>query len=410
MTQQVRQEEKTMKKYLTGIILAVLVFTVVMPRQVFAAENSIQLEPTDKQVTVKLTLPNAAGEKISSLQLSLEITPCQSADFTFDSAVASKAVTYAQYHPNGAGGTLNIYISSANPLYQSGVETLSLGTAAIENTGNRVITVKAGNVGIVRGTKVEFLDEVSAETKISTNSEIFPTVPGGNVIGTATPEPSETPEPTETPEVTETPEPPVSETPAVTPTPDSNGKLKTPKVPKLANLKSGIRITWTKVPNASGYYVYRKTVNGTWKKIATVKGNKKVTYTDKAVKNKNGVRYFYSIQAYNGKNTSAYNKTGTQSVRMISQSFSKPISKGSRTVLVKWKRNKKAAGYQIEYSTSKQWKNSKIARIRSGKKTSKTLKGLKRGKTYYFRVRSYQKVGKTTYASAWSAKKKVKVK
>ena len=60
MTQQVRQEEKTMKKYLTGIILAVLVFTVVMPRQVFAAENSIQLEPADKQVTVKLTLPNAA--------------------------------------------------------------------------------------------------------------------------------------------------------------------------------------------------------------------------------------------------------------------------------------------------------------------------------------------------------------
>ena len=39
-----------------------------------------------------------------------------------------------------------------------------------------------------------------------------------------------------------------------------------------------------------------------------------------------------------------------------------------------------------------------------------TLKKLKAGKTYYVRIRTYKKVGKTTYWSAWSAAKTAKVK
>ena len=406
-----------MKKYLTGILMAVALFTMALPQKVSAAGNSIQLEPTGKQVSVKLTLPSASGEKISSLQLRLRISSCQSAEFNFDTAITNKAVvSEARFHQENAGGILNIYIAGTKPLYD-GVETLTLGNAVIETSGSSVVSVNQGDVQIVRGTKVEALDEVSAETTIGTDSGGFPVGPGGDSTGTVTPSP--TPEPTETvtpsvtPQPTEptgTPEPTITPPPGPSGTPEDTSRLSAPKAPKLTNQKSGIAVKWQKVSKASGYHVYRKTVNSKWKKIATVKGNNKVTYADKSVKNKNGVRYYYSIQAYNSKTVSAYNKIGKRIVRMTAPSLTKPVSKSSGKALVKWERNKKAAGYQIEYSTSSQFKNSNIAQVKSGKRTSKTLTGLKKGKNYYFRIRSYKKVGETVYRSAWSGKKKAKIK
>lgn len=41
----------------------------------------------------------------------------------------------------------------------------------------------------------------------------------------------------------------------------------------------------------------------------------------------------------------------------------------------------------------------------SNKTTSKTIKSLKGGKKYYVRVRTFKKVGKTKYYSAWSSSK-----
>ena len=56
-------------------------------------------------------------------------------------------------------------------------------------------------------------------------------------------------------------------------------------------------IKWNKVANADGYYVWRKASGKKWVKIATVKGIGKVSYIDKTVKKKDGVKYTYSIQA-----------------------------------------------------------------------------------------------------------------
>lgn len=75
--------------------------------------------------------------------------------------------------------------------------------------------------------------------------------------------------------------------------------LKTP-----SSTKNGITLKWSKVTGAEGYYVYRKTGSGSYEKIATVKGNSKVTYTDK--KAKKGKTYTYKIKAYKSKTTSAY--------------------------------------------------------------------------------------------------------
>ncbi len=75
--------------------------------------------------------------------------------------------------------------------------------------------------------------------------------------------------------------------------------LKTP-----SSTKKGIVLKWNKITGAEGYRVYRKTGSGSYKKIATVKGSTKVTYTDKSAKK--GKTYTYKIKAYKSDNTSVY--------------------------------------------------------------------------------------------------------
>ena len=61
-----------------------------------------------------------------------------------------------------------------------------------------------------------------------------------------------------------------------------------------------------------------------------------------------------------------------------------------RKAKISWKVNKKASGYQIQYSTHKKFKKAnKVITVKSGKKKKAALKKLKIGKTYYVRIRPY---------------------
>jgi hypothetical protein len=48
--------------------------------------------------------------------------------------------------------------------------------------------------------------------------------------------------------------------------------------------------------------------------------------------------------------------------------------------------------------------------VAKGSAVSAKIKGLKKGKKYTIRIRSYRTVGKTTLWSGWSGKKTVKAK
>ncbi|MBP3233062.1 MAG: hypothetical protein J6M65_01370 [Eubacterium sp.] len=89
----------------------------------------------------------------------------------------------------------------------------------------------------------------------------------------------------------------------------------------------------------------------------------------------------------------------------------KKVSSGSGTIKVKVKKvSSQATGYQIQVSTKKSFKSKKTAWLKNYKKTSKTISGLKSGKKYYVRVRTYKTVKGKKYYSEWSKVKKVKVK
>lgn len=78
-----------------------------------------------------------------------------------------------------------------------------------------------------------------------------------------------------------------------------------------------------------------------------------------------------------------------------------------RKLKISYKKVSNAAGYQISYATNKKFKAA--ATIKT-KKTTYTLKNLKKGKTYYVRVRAYRTVDGKTYYGAYSAVRHVKVK
>lgn len=78
---------------------------------------------------------------------------------------------------------------------------------------------------------------------------------------------------------------------------------------------------------------------------------------------------------------------------------------------IRWKKNTKAAGYQIQYSMKKNFKSGvKTVNIKKNKTVSATIKKLKKKKTYYVRIRCMKKSGKKTIYSKWSSVKKVKIK
>ena len=84
---------------------------------------------------------------------------------------------------------------------------------------------------------------------------------------------------------------------------------------------------------------------------------------------------------------------------------------GKGKVKVKWKWSAYADGYQIAYSQNKKFPSDKTNRKSANVFTeSKTVSGLKKGKTYYVRVRAYQKSNGKKYYGAWSNVKKIKTK
>lgn len=91
--------------------------------------------------------------------------------------------------------------------------------------------------------------------------------------------------------------------------------------------------------------------------------------------------------------------------------ISKLKNNSSKKINVKWTKKANVTGYQIKYSTSGKFTSSKTKSItvKGSAKGSKNISRLKKGKTYYVRVRTYNTISKKNYYSKWSAVKKVKI-
>nr|MCR5397839.1 hypothetical protein [Lachnospiraceae bacterium] len=173
----------------------------------------------------------------------------------------------------------------------------------------------------------------------------------------------------------------------------------------LSNATSGITISWKKVSGATGYIIQRKNGSG-YSNLKTV-GSNVTKYTDGSVKSKNGATYNYRVRAVGNTNYGESVSASKKIYRLTTPSFSSAKNIKTKSIELKWKKNKKATGYQIKYVVGSKTKTVKITK---NKTLKKVIKKLKKNKTYKVYIRSYKKNSSGTYYFAWSSVKKVKIK
>jgi len=170
------------------------------------------------------------------------------------------------------------------------------------------------------------------------------------------------------------------------------------KVTALLYGHDDVKLTWSKVSGAAGYYVYYKTTS-----------QMKYTYwtsTKKLELQKNGLadgaKYTFRVVPYytvNGKNVASYyNKTAEVcTLRKLTLKFKRT---GLEKVTLNWTNIAGESGYQISRSADKN-KTEIVYTYKTTTAANKTL-SLKLGKGYYYKIRPYKTVGKKTIYGPWS--------
>ncbi len=171
-----------------------------------------------------------------------------------------------------------------------------------------------------------------------------------------------------------------------------------------------VKVTWKKVSGANGYEVYL--YNSSTKKYsraATVTGT---SYTKGSLQT--GNKYRFKVRAFktvNGSKVYSSYSTAVSAKPALSAAASvKAQNSKSKAAVISWKRVPGASGYLVYRSTKKTTGFQKVTAIKKSNTVKYTNKKLKKGTTYYYKVRAYRTVGgKKVYAS-YSKTVKVNIK
>ena len=184
---------------------------------------------------------------------------------------------------------------------------------------------------------------------------------------------------------------------------------KTFTINKAANAITAGNFTKAYSTKAQSFSLGAKATGGT---LTYASNSKSVTVTKAGkvtVKAKFIGKAAITITAQNANYNQAIKRI-TITVNPKKTALSSAKNSASKKMTVKWKKSAAGSGYQIQYSTAKNFKGAKTVTIKKNKIVTKTIGGLKKGKKYYVRVRTYKAVGKLKFYSGWSTVKKVAIK
>lgn len=180
-----------------------------------------------------------------------------------------------------------------------------------------------------------------------------------------------------------------------------------PGTVKLGTVKSvaynKLKITWTKVFGASGYYVYRKSGNS-WQRIGSTTSNSFIHTSSTKYPVKTGVTYTYTVRAYRNTGTKAVaggcSKTGISGKTipdtpvLVSAEYT-----DTGKITIRWKKAAGATNYLVyRKDTNGKWQriaNVKGANMVGYTHVSSAIFPIVEGKTYTYTVCSYTTTGKT---------------
>ncbi len=137
--------------------------------------------------------------------------------------------------------------------------------------------------------------------------------------------------------------------------------LTTPELISAKNSAYGVTIKWNPAENSGCYYVYRKTKNSKWERIAIVKGEKANSYLDKTAKN--GTDYIYTVKSVFGNEAGGYDKKGV-SVHYVSAPVV-TLSNVRNGVKISWTKNPKATRYMVYKKLSTEKSFTRIKAVQS---------------------------------------------
>ncbi len=193
-----------------------------------------------------------------------------------------------------------------------------------------------------------------------------------------------------------------------------------PSSVKTSTTQSYINVSWKKQGSNCIYEVWvYDTGKKCWKKVGQTSGAsyriKTVYLKGKKTAVKANTQYKVRVRAVikgkvNGKSFTNNGPVKEFTVRTNPKKLTcKAARKGSRNLRVTWNKDKTVTGYQVYLSTSKNFKKGvKSVTIKKNSNYAYTFKNLKKGTTYYIRIRSYKKAGGKTYYSAYSSIIKIK--
>ena len=167
-----------------------------------------------------------------------------------------------------------------------------------------------------------------------------------------------------------------------------------PKLSKVQNTASGVKVTWGAVDGADSYIVYRRTYNaktkawGGWTRLADG-----VTSTSNVDKTAKSGYYRYTVRAVNEGGTSGYDANGLKTYFLATPKVTSTDNTNS-AITVKWGKVTGATGYIVYRKTG----NGKWQNLGKTTGTSFTDKTAKAGVTYKYTVKAYY----GSYVSAYN--------
>lgn len=154
--------------------------------------------------------------------------------------------------------------------------------------------------------------------------------------------------------------------------------------------KTTLAVSWNKVKGADSYKVYIYKSNKKWKDFETTK---KTSITLKGLSA--GTKYTVKVAAVNKGGRGAYSTGATAATRPAAARINTVKKNGSGSVKLSYSKVN-GARYDIYMKTGK----GNYRKITTATKTSTVVKGLKKGKTYRFKVRTFIRTnGKNYYGS-----------
>ena len=186
--------------------------------------------------------------------------------------------------------------------------------------------------------------------------------------------------------------------------------------PKVTGLKlktqksDSLTISWNKINNVTGYKVYRYDVKTeSYKLIKTISNASTTSYTNSKLTS--ATKYLYKVRSYKIVNNKTHNGDYSSSLAATTKPPTPTVkltSPSTKKIKLTWTNiSSRTTGYNIYMATSK---NGTYKNIGSTSKKSFTKGSLKKGKTYYFKVRAYRTIdGKKVYSS-YSSIKSIKCK